>query len=266
MIEALHYTFMQRALIAGVIVAIVCAVLGVFLVLKRLSLIGDGLSHVAFGGIALGFLLGINPIISALVLCILAGLVIHKLQFSAKVPGETSIGILIALGLGLGVVIISIAKGFTTDLFSYLFGSILTVTQFDVMLTAILGVAVLILITLFYKQLQFIAFDEEGALACGVPARALNIMLNVLAAITIVVSIRIVGIMLVSALIVVPVAAALQIARSFFQTVVYAISFALISVIAGLFLSYYLDLAAGGIIVLCAVALFCVVLLIKTIR
>ncbi len=263
MIELLQYDFMQRAFIAGIIAAVICASLGVFLVLKRLSLIGDGLAHVAFGGVALGFLLGINPIISALFLAVIGALVTYRLQVTTKLYGETTIALMIATGLGLGVVIISLARGLTTDLFSFLFGSILTVTRFDLALTIGLGFVVLASIVSFYKELVFLCFDEEGARASGIPVTALNVLLNVLTAIAIVISIRIVGILLISALIVVPVATALQIAKSFWQTLVYAVIFAVVAVIAGLTLSFYFNLAAGGIIVLISVFIFSIVLLLK---
>lgn len=260
MIEFLQYAFMQRAFLAGIMVAVICASLGVFLVLKRLSLIGDGLAHAAFGGVALGFLLGINPILSALVFSVAAALLTYRLQAKTKLFGETAIAIMIAAGLGIGVVLISFAKSFTTDLFSFLFGSILTVTPFDLALTLGLGIVVIMAIIAFYKELVFLCFDEDGARVAGIPVNGLNILLNVLTAVTVVISIRIVGILLVSALIVVPVATAIQLARSFWQTILYAASFAILSVITGLTLSYYFSLAAGGIIVLTAIVLFLAVL------
>jgi zinc transport system permease protein len=255
-IDILAYDFMQRAFAAGLIIGIICASLGVFLVLKRLSLIGDGLAHAAFGGVALGLFLRVNPILSALVAAVLSALWTYRLQSKTRLYGETAIGIMIAAGLGLGVVLISFARGFTTDLFSILFGSILTVTPFDLWLILGLGVLVLCCIFLFYKELVFLCFDEEGARAAGIPVARLNILLNVLTAITIVISIRLVGILLVSALIVVPAAAGLRMGKSFAQAIWYSIVVSLLAVIVGLVSSYYFGLAAGGAIVLASVLLF----------
>jgi len=256
MIEVLEYGFMQRAFLAGLMIAFICAVLGVFLVLKRLSLIGDGLAHVAFGGVALGFLLEVNPILAAMGVCLVAAFAMYRLTYGSHLYGETAIGIMVAAGLSTGVVLISLAEGFTTDLFSFLFGSILTVTTFDLWLTFSLGIVVLISVYYYYRELVFICFDEESAQAAGINVKWLNILLNVLAAITVVISIRLVGVLLVSALIVVPTATSLILARSFKQTLMYAVAVALVSVVSGLLASFYWDLAAGGAIVLSAVLLF----------
>ncbi len=262
MIEFLQYGFMQRAFIAGILTALLCAVIGVFLVLRRMSLIGDGLAHISFGGIAAGMLFGIYPLLSALVFSVLAALGIQKLK-RMKVYGDAAIAIFFSFGLSIGVVIVSMAHGFNADLFSYLFGSILAVSGADILLVLVVGIATLAMLYLFYKELFYITFDEESARAAGIPVERLNNLLVVLTAITVVLSLRIVGILLVSSFIVIPASTALLFSRGFRQAIAVSALIAVASVILGLVLAYYFDLAAGGAIVLVLVAAFASGLLIK---
>ena len=255
MLEFLQYTFMQRAFIGGILIAMLCAVIGVFLVLRRMALIGDGLAHISFGGIAAGVFFNVYPLLSALVFSILAALGIQKLK-QMKVYSDSAIAIFFSFGLALGVVLVSLSHGFNMDLMSYLFGSILAVSENDILLILSVGLATLAALVLFYKELFYITFDEESARASGVPVESLNTMLLVLAAVAVVLSMQVVGILLVSSFIVIPASIALPLCRSFRQSILASVLIAVLSVIAGLLLAYYFNLAAGGAIVLVLVAAF----------
>lgn len=266
LLEALSFGFMQRALLGGILVAIICALIGVFLVLRRLSLIGDGLAHITFGGVALGLFLHWNPLITALGFSIASAFAITKLRTQTKLYGETAIAILFSSGLALGVILLSLSKGFNIDLFSFLFGNILAVTFSDLITIFCLGVVVVLSILFFYKEFFAITFDEETALASGIPTEKLNLFFTILTAITVVLSIRIVGILLVSSLIVLPCATSLQIARSFKQTLFLSVALAVLSVIIGLFCAYIFDIAPGGSIVFALILFFLLSICIKKIR
>ena len=253
---------MQRAFIAGILIALLCSVIGVFLVLRRMALLGDGLAHISFGGIAAGIFFGFYPLLSALAFSVLAALGIQKLKHM-KVYSDAAIPMFFSFGLAIGVVLISLSHGFNADLFSYLFGSILAVSEMDIFLITALGTATLLVLWLFYKEFFYITFDEESARASGIPVERLNTMLIILTAIAVVLSMRIVGIMLVSSFIVIPASTALPVCRSFKQSIAASAFIAIASVIAGLVLAYYFDLAAGGAIVLVLVAAFCSMLAYK---
>ncbi len=256
MFEILQYGFMQKALFAGAIIALVSALLGVFLILKRMALIGDGLSHIAFGGVALGLFINFMPFEITLLFAVVSAFGIVKLREWAGVHGDLSIGIIFSFALALGVILISLANGFSVDLHYFLFGNIVSITEEDVVLSVGLGVIVLVLLVLYNKELMYLSFDEVSAQVSGIPVKKLNTLLIVLTAIVVVISIRIVGILLISSFLIIPPAAALQMARSFKQTLILAALFSLVSVILGLFFSFWFDLASGGAIVMVSVALF----------
>lgn len=263
MLEILQYGFMQRALLAGVIIGALCPLIGIFIVLRRMSLIGDSLSHVALAGVAAGILAGVYPLSMSLVFSVIAALAIEKLRKSYGEYAELSIAIILSAGIGLAVVLISLAKSFTIDLFGYLFGSITTVLPKDLLIISILGIFIIITIKLVYKELFYIAFDEISAKLAGVPVRYINLLFIILIASTITLSMRIVGILLVSSLMVIPVATSLQVAKSFKHATILSIIFAEIAVISGIFLSYYLELASGGTIVIISVIILLIVLGVK---
>lgn len=252
----LEYVFMQRALITAILVGIICAVVGVYIVLKKMAFIGAGISHSAFGGVALGFLLGFNPIVVAIPFSLATALVIGWISRRGKISEDTAIGILFASTMALGVLFIGLGRGYNVDLFGYLFGSILAVSNFDLWL--ILGMSFLIIgiILIFFKELLFISFDEELARVSGLPVTGLYYLLLSLIAITIILSIKIVGIILVSALLVIPAAAAYQITKRFRTMMLVSVILGIVSGVSGLFLSYYLDLASGATIVLVATVIF----------
>jgi zinc transport system permease protein len=256
MTEIFAYGFMQKALLAGLIVSIISSLLGVYVVLKRLSFIGVGISHSAFGGVALGFFLGLEPVGVALLFSLAAAWGIGWVSQKGQMHEDTAIGIFFAAAMALGIMLIGLSKGYTPDLFGYLFGSILSVTSQDLWLIGILGLLVLVLIFLFFKELLFLCFDEEVARAQGLPVRFLYFLLLSLMSATIVLSIKVVGIILVSALLVIPAASSHQLASRFRTMVLLSVGFGLISTMGGLVLSYYLNLASGATIVLLSTVIF----------
>ncbi len=256
MFEIFTYSFMIRAFAAGLAIAVVAPLIGTFLVAKRYALISDSLAHVSLAGVALGILLGVQPLLGALATAVVAAFVIEKLRESKRVTAEVALAMFLSSGLAVAVVLIGIADQVNIDLLSFLFGSITTVSNGDLLIIGCLTVVILATVGLLYKQLAYVSFDEEQARAGGLRTRLLNQVLMLLAAVTVVVSLRIVGGLLIGALTVIPVAAAAQLARSFRQTMLYAVGFGLASVVIGLYTSYYLNLAAGGTIVLSALGLF----------
>lgn len=254
--QFLQYTFIQRALVAGCFIALLCAALGVLLVLRRLSLIGDGLAHVTFGTAALGLLLKVQPIVVSVPLVVLSSLAILKLTEKARIHGDAAIGMVSALGISVGVLLASLAAGFNVDLFSYLFGNILSVTPAEVGMSIVLSVIVIIVILCLYRPLLSISFDEEFARASGINTKTINNIVAVLAGVTVVLAMRLVGIMLTSALLILPAVSAFQVAKSFKSTIIVAISVALLSVILGVFLSFLFNLPTGALIVLLNLCLF----------
>ena len=255
-LEILNHGFMQRALISGIIISVICPLMGVFLVLRRLSLLGDGLAHVAFGGIAVGFLLKIPPLLSALFFTSIGSLGVQRLMSRSKVYGESATALILSLGIGVGVLVIGIVKGFNADLFSYLFGSILAISNFDLMVIATVFLLVAAFILLFYKNLVLMTFNEDIARISGVKIELMSGIFAVLAAMTIVITMRVVGLLLISALLVIPAITALQLSKSFRGTLMLAMLSSLFSVISGIFFSFYLNLPAGGTIVIISCTLF----------
>ena len=250
---------MIRALEAGAMVALIAPLIGMFLVLRRYSLIADALAHVSLAGIAIGLFFGLNPILTALVTAVIASLGMERLRLSKKVYGESALALFLFGSLALSVVILSLARGLNANLFNYLFGSILTVTLNDIYIIAVLAVVVVLVLAFFYRALVYISFDEEAAKVSGLPVDLINFILIILAALTVALAIPIVGVLLIAALIVIPVITALQFRRSFFKTIVYAQMISLFSVLAGIFTAFFLDLSTGGTIVLIMLAIFLVV-------
>jgi zinc transport system permease protein len=263
MLEILQYGFMQRALLSGIIIGILCPLIGIFLVLRRMSLIGDSLSHVALAGVAAGLLAGIYPLGMALLFSTIAALGVEKLRKNYSHYAELSIAIILSASIGLAIVLISLAKSINMDLFGYLFGSITTVLPKDLWLISGVGVFIIFFIKIFYKELFYIAFDEESARISGIPVTGINLFFTLIVAATVTLSMRIVGILLVSSLMIVPVATSLQVAKSFRQATIFSVIFAELSVVLGIIISYYLELASGGTIVLLSVFILFIVIGIK---
>jgi zinc transport system permease protein len=250
------YEFFQRAFLAGVCSALLCSALGVFIVLKRASLIGEGIAHLSFGGIAIGLVLAVYPLYTALILALLGTLIIALLNRSKIVYSETAIGLMFSAGLAIGAVLASIGGGFSIDLYSYLFGSLLTVTAQDLQLIILITMIALIFLGIFYKELVLMTFDERSARLSGVPVVAFEVAFNVLVALAVVASIKIVGALLVSALLIIPAASAMQFSRSFRSTMLSALVLGLLTVMTGMLVSFYFDLATGGAIVLIGLLVF----------
>ncbi len=263
LLHYLSYTFIQRAYLAGSFIAVLCAMLGLFLVLRKLSLIGDGLSHVSFGAIALGLFLGLYPFYVAVPLVLIASYFILKLTEKAKMYGDAAIGVVSSLSIAGGVILASLSKGFNADLFSYLFGNILSISKQEVYLSLGMSLAVLVVIVLLYNDLFSATFDEEYARITGIQTERLHLILTSLTAVTVVLAVKVVGIMLVSALLILPAVTALQIAKGFKAAMLIAISVSVISVLIGITTSFFLDLPAGATIVMINVMLFIVTLAIK---
>ena len=249
-LEILEYGFIQRALVSGVAISAICSFVGAFLVMRRLALFGDGIAHVAFGGIAAGLLAGIYPIWTALIVSVLGGLGLEKLRKQTKISGEVAVAVTLVSGLSVGIVLISVSGGFTIDLFSFLFGSIILVSSED--MTIILGIsgAVLALLSILYRRLLFITFNEELARISGIHTAALNYLFVAVAAVVVVTAMRLTGILLITALIVLPTITAARFGRGFKATILISTAISASSVVSGIFLSYVLDWAPSGTIVL----------------
>jgi zinc transport system permease protein len=260
-----QYEFFQRAFLGGICAALLCSVLGVFVVLRRASLIGEGLSHLAFGGIALGLFLAIYPLYTAFAFALLGTLIIYVLNRKKVVYSETAIGLIFSFGLAFGAVLASLAGGFNVDLFSYLFGSILTITSGDLVTIILLTSIVLVFVVLFYKELVHLTFDEQGARLAGIPVMKFELAFNLMVALTVIVSIKIVGSLLVSALLIIPAASAMQFSKSFRGTLLIAMDLGILAVVFGLLVSFAYDVSTGGMIVLLSLGIFVVCILLKSI-
>ena len=256
MFEIFHYDFMVRAFTAGFAIAIIAPLVGIFLVTRRYSFMADTLAHVSLAGVAAAFLLGLQPVLTALALSITTALTVEKLRSSGKVLGEAGLAIFLSGGLALASVLISASHGINLNLSSVLFGSIATVTTTDLWLILSLGLVVVLTISFIYRQLFAISLDEELAIVSGLPVRRLNQILVVLTAVIVSLSMRIVGILLVGALMVIPVMAAMQFKKSFLKTMIISVIISIFSVISGLFLAYYLGWASGGTITLISILIF----------
>ncbi len=250
LISAFGFGFMQNAVLAGSFIAVSCSVVGVFLVLHRFAMIGDGLAHVSLSTVALGLLLGVSPLYISIPLVMIASLFILHLSKSSGVWGDSAIGFVSSVSVALAVLISSVADGFNVDLFSYLFGTILAITTTEVVLSIILSVITISVVIFFYHDLFALTFDEEFARVSGVKADFLNALLVMLTAVIVVLGVRVVGTMLVSSLIVIPAITALQIARGFKATLIVAALSSLLSVLIGISISYLADIPSGATIVL----------------
>jgi zinc transport system permease protein len=250
----LELEFMRHAFGAGIVVGLLAPAVGFFLVQRRLSLIGDGIGHVAFAGVAIGYLLNLPLVLTALVVSVVGALSIETLRVHRRAAGDQALALVFYTGIAGGVVLVSAAGALNVNLFQFLFGSILTVTTHDLWVIAVLGAVSLVAIALLFRPLLAVVVDEEAARVAGLPVAALNVLTAVLAAVTIAVSMRVVGILLIAALMVLPVIAAGRLAWSMRSTVVLAMAIGLGSVLAGITIAYYADLPPGGTTVLVAAA------------
>jgi ABC-type Mn2+/Zn2+ transport system permease subunit len=263
MAEIFSSIFMQKALLVGIIISLISGIVSVFVVLRKMSFIGAGISHAAFGGVAIGFFTGINPVITAIFYSAATALGIEIVSRKGKVSEDASIGIFFASSMALGIVLISLSREYTVDLYGYLFGNILAITAGEVQLSIAVAAMVIGLILLFLKEIYMITYNEEIARVSGIPVRAVNTMFLIILAVSIVISMKIVGIVLVSALLVIPGATAKLFAKNLNFMIAASCGVAVLSTVAGLLISYELDIAPGGSIVLTSTAIFLTALLLK---
>lgn len=256
MIEFLSYEFGQRAMLAGLIVGLGCAVLAFFVVLRRMAFVGVGVSHAALGGVALGLLLGVDPLLAGLAFAVVVAWLIGMVGGRGRLSEETAIGIFFPTAMAFGVALMAGTPDYRQDLLGYLFGNILLVQQSDLVLAAILVGGVLLVTAFFFKELLFISVDEETARAAGLPAARLRYLLLTLLAVTIVSAIKVVGIVLVSAFLVIPAATAQLVAPSMRAMLALSVVFALLAVVGGLWVAWIANLPSGAAIVLLAAAVF----------
>ena len=251
--EIFNYEFVQRAFAAGILIAIVSSILGVFLVLRRFSLIGDGLAHITFGSVAFVMFLGVSPLyitLAALPIVMASSLAILKLTHSKRIQGDAAIGVVSSVGIAAGIILASLSNGYNIDLFSYLFGNILTVTRIELILSFIVFLTVTAIVIIFYNDFFAVTFDEELARTMGIKTRRINAILFLLTAVAAVLAMKVAGIMLVSAMLILPPLTALQLSLSFKMTIIAAVFFSILSVIFGIIAAFLLNLPAGGTIVI----------------
>ena len=250
MIDALQYDFMQNAVFAGLLASVACGIIGVYVVVNRLVFIGGGISHTAFGGIGLGYYFDISPIMGALYFTVAASLGIGFLTRKSRLAEDTVIGIMWAMGMALGILFIGLAPGYAPDLMSYLFGSILTVSDSDLILMAILDAVIVVVVVALFKEFLARSFDEEFGMVVGVPVQAIYYLFLVMIALTVVMLIQVVGVILVIALLTIPAAIARQFTYNIKKMMGLAIFFGVVITFFGLWLSYELDVASGATIIL----------------
>lgn len=254
--------FMQNAFAAGLIISILCPFIGLFLVLRRYSMIGDTLSHSSFAGVAIGLVMGVNPILSAFLFTTLCAVVIEFLRGYYKKYAELVMSIVLTLSLGIAILLISSGKA-SAKVNSYLFGSILTVSSEDIKLILIVGIISLLTLIFLYNKLVYITFDEEGAKTSNINVKLINYIFTVLVGATISMSIRVMGLLVISSIMIVPVATAMQLKKGFKTTLIASIIFGIIDILLGLTLSYYIDSAPGGTIALTSVVTLFIVIIIN---
>ena len=259
----LQYGFMQRAFLVGILLAVITPCIGITIVLKRMFMIGDALSHSSLAGVVLGLILGVNPVAGAVVMCIVAALGIEAIR--KKIPRYSEVAISIVMSAGIGLA--GVLSGFVENgasLNSFLFGSIVSISEGELALVVVISVLVLAAVLFFYRELFYIGFDENAARISGVSVRNINFLFTILTALTVSIASRTVGTLIVSSMLVVPVACGMQMAKSYKGTLVCAIAVAVCTTVIGLFLSYYAGLKPGGMIVLLEVAWFVIVMAVKS--
>jgi len=263
MLEMFQYEFMQKAFLVGIIIAILASISGTFVVLRRYSLMSETLAHSALVGVSVGLVAGYNPIWVAVIVAILSAWLIEYLRSYFSLYSDAILAILLSGSLAIAIIIVSLGDAFNTSLFSYLFGSILSVSDDDVKAILFFGGLSLALLLVFSKELYFIAYDEEVAQTSGIKVKSLNFLLVTVVAIIIALSIRVVGSLLIGALMVIPTVTALQYKKGFFKTVILSVIFAIVSVISGMIFSYYFSLPSGATIVLSILFIFIISLVVN---
>jgi len=264
MTSILEYDFMRRAFVVGILLAFIIPCVGIIVVLKRLSMIGDALSHTSLAGVAAGLVMSINPILGSIIACIIAALGIEVIRKKIPKYAEMSIAIIMSAGVGLAGVLSGFVKN-SANFNSFLFGSIVAISNFEMLLVILISCTVMLIFFFLYKELFYIALDERAARLAGIPVKTVNFVFTILTAVTVSVAARTVGALIVSSLMVIPVACAMQFGKSYKQTVIYSVCFAVFFMVAGLYISYYQRLKPGGTIVLIGVICLVLILIIKSI-
>jgi zinc transport system permease protein len=263
MFEMLSYDFMQRAFLAGIIIAILASISGTFVVLRRYSMISETLAHSALVGVGVGLVAGLNPLWMAVVIAVISAWLIEYLRAYFSLYSDAVLAIMLSGSLAIAVIIVSLGGAFNNSLFSYLFGSILSVSSDDIVVISVFGVICLSFLLVFSKEFYFISYDEDVAQTSGIKVKLLNFLLVSIVAVVIALSIRVVGSLLIGALMVIPTVAALQYRQGFIKTVLLALIFAVLSVIFGISLSYFFSLPSGATIVLCILMIFIISLVVN---
>jgi len=263
MFELLEFPFMQRAIVGGIILGLILAFMGVFVVLRHMAFFGDGIAHASLAGIAIGVLAATNPIIIAIVYSVIIAIIIFYLERKTQLSSDVVIGIMFTASMALGVILISLKTGYQPELISYLFGNILSIQISELIVMIVFGVIVIAYLLIFYKQIAFIAFDEEGAKVNGINTHVLTLILYIALAVAIVLGVKILGIILVSALLIIPASIAKLVSKSFRNLIITGIGFSELIVLGGMGVSYYLDLPTGAVIILFGALIFFLVLLVQ---
>lgn len=259
MIEIFQFPFMQRAFIAGIVIAAVLAFMGIFVILRRMAFFGDGIAHASLAGIAIGILTAVNPIPTAIIFSIIFALLIYFFERKTKLSSDVVIGILFTASMALGIILINLKQGYQPELISFLFGNILAIKTFELVLMVILSVFILGFLIFFYKKLTLLTLNRESAYLSGIKVNALEITFYILLAVSIVLGVKILGIILVSSLLVLPASIARLTSQSFKSLSITSIIWSEIIVIFGLILSYYLDWPSGATIIIFGTAIFLII-------
>lgn len=259
MIELFHYEFFINAIWASLLTAITCGIIGTYIVSRRIVFISGGISHSSFGGLGIGYYLGINPIIGAALFSVLTALGIEALSRKTELREDSLIGMMWSFGMAVGIIFVFLTPGYASNLLGFLFGNILTVSKFDLLMMVILTVAVILVFVALFKEILFLSFDREFAETQGIPVSSISYLLIALVALTIVLNIRTTGIIMVISLLTIPQATANIISQDFKRVIFLSIGFAFLSSILGLFLSYYLNIPSGAAIILFSIILYIIV-------
>lgn len=254
--ELFSYPFVTRALIAGVLISLSASLLGVNLVLKRFSMLGDGLSHVSFGTAAIALALGVAPLKISIPIVIIAAFLLLRLNKNSRMKGDAAIAVVSSGALAIGIAVATVTEGFNTDMSNYMFGSILSISKSDVYISVAVSLVVILLCILFYNKLFVVSFDEDFALACGARVGVYNSLSAVLTAVVVVVGMRLMGALLISSIITVPVLSAMRVCKRYKSVTVLAVIISVIAFISGLFISFFYDIPAGASVVIVNLIIF----------
>ncbi|MCD6475050.1 MAG: metal ABC transporter permease [Anaerolineaceae bacterium] len=250
MLKVLQYEFMQNALLAGMLVSVACGIIGTYVVLKRIVFLSGGIAHTAYGGVGLGYFFGIDPLISAALFSLLASFGMGAVQRRMKARADTIIGVMWAIGMAIGIIFVDLSQGYKADLMSYLFGSILAVSEMELFMMLVLDFVIILLVTLFFKELMAISFDETYALVRNIPVDWINMLLVGMIGLTVVMMMRIVGLIMVIALLTIPPAISNMWVKDMKKMMIYSVLLSLAFTFAGLWLSYFWNLTSGATIIL----------------